>query len=344
MPKGLSLEDIARLSGVSRSTVSRVINDRPYVSPESRDRVLRIIREHNFRPNLTARALASRRSKVIGILIPHDVSDLFTEPFFPILIKGITLVSNQLGYSVTLWLATVSGEQSEFYATAFNESVIDGLVIASATFDMTCLNWLSTLTKPVVFVGATPPSMANSCHVDVDNRQGALLATYHLVEQGCRRIGMIEGRPQIVNDNRRQGYMDALRVAGLPVDSALMIPNGQYTESSGYACMQTLLARGVDGVFAANDMMALGAMRAIREANLRVPEDIAVVGFDDLPFAALTTPPLTTVRQPVSQLGEEATRLLIQLLEGDGAVPPGKTLPVELQIRGTTVRKIAQAG
>jgi LacI family transcriptional regulator len=335
--KGVSLEDIARLSGVSRSTVSRVINNQPYVSEKSRERVLRTISEHNYQPNLAARALASQRSKVIGVLIPHDVADLFTDPFFPTLLKGITTASNKLGYGVTLWLATASADHGGVYLSAFNESLVDGIVIASATFDGAFMEWLADFKKPVVFVGAAPHSTRNVSFVDVDNRNGAAIATRHLLDRGCRRIGMIEGRSeQIANIQRREGYVQALESAGISVDPAWVIPNGNYTESGGYACMKQLLTQDVDGVFAANDLMALGAIRAIREAGLRVPQDIAVIGFDGVPFSALSSPSLSTISQPIGMLGEEATRTLIYLLENDVPQALYKILPVELVVREST--------
>jgi DNA-binding LacI/PurR family transcriptional regulator len=173
--------------------------------------------------------------------------------------------------------------------------------------------------------------------VDVDNRYGAVLATRHLLARGRRRIGMIEGRSeQIASIRRREGYVQTMESAGITVDPAWIIPHGNYTEVGGYNGMKRLLDQSVDGVFAANDMMALGAMRAIREAGLRVPEDIAIIGFDDVPFAALSNPPLSTVRQPVGALGEEATKNLIYLLENDVPQALYKILPVELVVREST--------
>jgi LacI family transcriptional regulator len=340
MSKDLNLEDVARLSGVSRSTVSRVINNQEYVSPKTRDKVLEVIRKHGYQPNLAARALVSQRSKVIGILIPHDVSDLFTDPFFPTLLEGITLTSNQLGYGVTLWLATAQTDHPNFYASAFNNSLIDGLVIASATFTESFLGWLRQFPKPIAFVGAAPASMPDAISVDIDNAGGAAMAVNHLLEQGCIRIGIIEGRPrQVASMARTDGYIHALEQAGVPVDQNLIAPGGNYTEIGGYHGMQALLDQDVDGVFAANDMIALGAMRAIREAGLDVPGDIAVIGFDDIPFAVMSQPPLSTIRQPISLIGAETTRELIDYLEHDEPEAQQKVLPVELIVRESTVRR-----
>jgi LacI family transcriptional regulator len=269
------------------------------------------------------------------------VSDLFTDPFFPGLLKGITFSSNELGYDVTLWLGTRRKDHHDFYANAFNNSLIDGLIIASATFDSEFLSWLRHFTKPFAFVGAAPPSMPNITYVDIDNEKGAELAINHLLEQGCRRIGMIEGRSkQIASDQRREGYLAALEQAGIPVDYDLIIPNGNYVEHGGYECMQQLLAKNVDGVFAANDMMALGALRAIREAGLDVPKDIAVIGFDGVPYAALSNPPLSTISQPIGLLGAETTKALIDLLENDPPEVTHKVLPVELVVRESTARTV----
>lgn len=341
MAKGKSLEDIAKLSGVSRSTVSRVINQQAYVSEANRKKVLRIIQEHNFHPNLAARALASQRSKVIGVLIPHDVGDLFGDPFFPALLRGITTISGRRGYGVTLWLTSANNDDDRPYANAFNNSMIDGLLIASATFDNAFLHWLSKFPKPIVFVGRRPSTMPHFSYVDIDNVVGARLATRHLLEQGRRRIAMIEGRAhQIASDQRRDHYIETLQEMGFPVDYDLIVPNGNYTEQGGYDAMKNLLPKGVDGVFAANDMMALGALRAIREAGLRVPQDVAVIGFDNVPFAALSNPSLSTISQPIGQLGEESTSMLIDLLEQAPAQPMSKILPVELVMRESTAYKV----
>ena len=339
MAKDLNLEDIARLSGVSRSTVSRVINNQEYVSPKTRERVLEVIRKHGYQPNLAARALVSQRSRVIGILIPHDVSDLFTDPFFPTLLRGITLTSNELGYGVTLWLTTTQTDHPSFYATAFNNSLIDGLLIASPTFSDSFLDWLRQFPKPIAFVGAGPASMPEIISIDIDNIGGARTAAEHLLEQGCRRIGMIEGRShQVATRDRTDGYIQALEAANIPIDSNLIIPDGNYTEMGGYQATQTLLDYEVDGVFAANDMMALGAMRAIREAGLKVPDDVAVIGFDDIPFAAVASPPLSTVRQPISYIGEQTVRALIETLEQNLEAPIHEVLPTELVVRESSRR------
>jgi len=341
MSKKVNLEDIAELSGFSRSTVSRVINNQAHVNPHTREKILEAIHTHGYQPNLAARALVSQRAKVIGVLIPHAVSHLSTEPFFSDLLRGITLSSNEMGYGVTLWLASEEENGAQiFQSKAFNNSLIDGLLIASATFDTSFLDWLRAFPKPYVFVGAVPSEMPHIGFVDIDNVGGAVMATQHLIDQGCRRIGMIEGRAmQTVSIQRKAGYINALQQAGLPVEPDLIIPGGSYTERDGYQGMQMLLPQQVDGVFCPSDMIALGALRAIHEAGLRVPQDVAVIGFDGIPFAALANPPLSTIRQPIELLGIETTQMLIDLLEAVTSQASHKILPVELVVRESSLRQ-----
>jgi LacI family transcriptional regulator len=341
MTKDLNIEDIARLSGYSRSTVSRVLNNQAYVSEKARRKVLEVIQENDYQPNLVARALVSQRSNVIGILIPHTVNELFTDPFFSTLLRQITSTANQLGYGVTLWLASSESSQDNFYARGFTNSMIDGLVIASATINPEFLAWLAKFPKPYVFVGTPPPLNKDISYVEVQNTDGAYMLTRHLIEQGYRRIGFIEGvEGQISSDDRKRGYLNALEAAGIAVDPSIIIPHGNYKELGGYEAMKCLLQENIEAVFAASDMMAIGAMRAIRDAGLRVPDDIAVAGFDDIPYASVFTPSLTTVRQPISQLGDEVAKVLVNLLDGTVEGSSQVILPVELIVRDSTVKSV----
>lgn len=333
----LNVEDIARLSGYSRSTVSRVVNAHPNVSPRARAKILEIIEQTNFRPNHAARALASQRYMVLGVLIPHIVSDLFGDPFFPHLLQAITYQANQLGYSVTLGLMSDERDNTAFYEHMFHNGLSDGYIVASATFDDDLIEHLKAQSRPYVIVGQPPPALPDASFVDSMNYEGAFQAVQHLIERGRRRIATIPGRRGLTSTQHRlDGYRAALEAAGFPVDESLIAPHGAYTEQGGYEGMRVLLKRKVDAVFCANDVMALGAMRAINEADLRVPADIALCGFDDLKFTATTQPPLTTVRQNIDGLGSTAARGLIALLNGDQSPPFREWLPVELVVRDST--------
>lgn len=333
----LSLEDIARLSGVSRSTVSRVINQHPNVSETTRLKVMEIITRYNFKPHPAARALASQRSNIIGILIPHIVSDLFTDPFFAILLQGITTAANSLSYSPILWLTSANVDENTFYEQVFNDRLADGIVVASATVNASFIERLDRRGRPYIIVGRPFTAHKRINYVDSENEWGARMMVEHMIQRGRRRIGMITGRSGLTSSHDRlQGYISALQHADIPIDMRLITPAGDYTEASGYAGMKLLLQHRVDAVFAANDVMAASAMRAIKEAGLRVPDDIAIGGFDDMGFALTTEPPLTTVQQPISLLGDTAVHGLIGLIENKAESPFQQMLPVNLIVRQST--------
>ncbi len=333
----LNLEDIARLSGVSRSTVSRVVNQHPNVSETTRRKVMEVIHRYNFIPHPAARALASQRSSIIGILIPHIVSDLFTDPFFSILLQGITTAANSLNYSPILWLTSANVDESSFYDQVFNDRLADGMIVASATVNASFIKRLDQRGKPHIIIGRPFTAHENTSYVDSENEQGARMIVEHLIQQGRRRIGMITGRSGLTSSHDRlQGYISALQNADIPIDMRLITPAGDYSDASGYTGMKLLLQQRIDAVFAANDVMAASAVRAIKEAGLRVPDDIAVGGFDDMAIARTTSPALTTVQQPVTQLGDYAVRGLIDLLEGRATPPLQQMLPVKLIVRQST--------
>ncbi len=330
---GQSLEDIAKLAGVSRSTVSRVINNHPSVSPRTRQKVMRIIRERHYRPNLAARALVTQHTQVISLVIPQDVIGAFTDPYFPTLMQGIMIQANEHDYAVMLWIGSNIEEEERFFQHVLGNSLFDGAILASAVEKDPLIPWLAESGYPFILIG--PPQLGDLNFIDIDNVQGAQLAVTHLTRLGRRRIGTITGPMNMgASLDRLKGYRQALEHACIPLDETLVV-TGNFNESSGYAAMNTLLQRQVDAVFAASDMMAVGALRAIAEAGLCVPQQISLIGFDDLPMAAVTNPPLTTIHQPIRELGTLAAQALINLLEGKVKQPYQLVLPAELVIRGT---------
>jgi LacI family transcriptional regulator len=326
-----NLEDIARLAGVSRSTVSRVINNHPNVSAQTRQRVQAVIQAQHFRPNLAARALVTQHTHVLSLVIPLDIADTFTDPFFPTLIRGVTTTANQYDYAVMLWVGDSAEEEERFYQRILNNSLCDGIVITQSFNTDPMIPRLQSAGYPFVVVG--PPQVDHLNYIDVDNLRAAQVAVAHLIRLGYERIGTITGRLTLgASQDRLQGYKQALERAGRPIQNDLIV-EGQFNEISGYTGMKTLLQRGVDAVFAASDMMALGAMRAVHEQGLRIPDDIAVVGFDDMPVAATSSPPLTTVRQPIRDMGGLAAQALIDLLNGRLEEPYQLVLPAPLIVR-----------
>ncbi|MBP1693077.1 MAG: transcriptional regulator, LacI family [Chloroflexi bacterium] len=327
----MTLDEIARLSGVSRSTVSRVINDSPGVRQETRQRVLQIIQQMNYQPNVLARSLAGGRTRVLSLVIPEGVTRLFSDPYFPILIQGVSLACNAQDYSVMLWLADPDYKRRTI-SRIIQDKLSDGTIIASMLNDDPLVEALIEDGSPFILIGRNP-NHENISYVDVDNQNGTHMAIAHLLHLGYRRIATITG-PQnmIAGLDRLEGYLQTLRQWNLAVDPDLII-EGDFSEDGGYTAMRRLVPCQPEAVFIASDQMAIGALRALREYELRVPQDIAVIGFDDIPMAARTDPPLTTVRQPIQKTGQTAAETLIDMIEYPSNEPRRLILPTELVIR-----------
>ena len=336
----LTLENVAEMAGVSRSTVSRVVNDHPSVRPEVRERVWQIVRETGYQPHAAARSLVTRRTHIIGVIIPEAVSTLFTEPFFSLLLSGISDACNIHGYQLMLSLfggpAKQGGppRQEEMYRRVVRGEHLDGVLVASTRVDDPLIPWLLRDRVPFVMIGSHHD--ARMTYVDVDNVDGARMAVEHLIRLGHRRIATITGPLNMpAGQFRLNGYQQALAAHRLPEREQLVV-EGDFTKESGAMAMQRLLAASPTAVFAASDMMAVGALQALRQAGLRVPQDVALVGFDDIPMAATVEPALTTVRQPISRMGSMATEVLMGMFESSasaGAPAHKVILPTQLVVR-----------
>ena len=335
-----TLEEIAKHAGVSRSTVSRVMNNHPSVDRDTRERVLTVAETLNYHPNIAARSLAAGRSHILSLVIPTGVSALFTDPYFPLLIQGVSAACNAHNHSLMLWLAQTETDNQPV-RQILQGGLIEGVILASAVMDDPIFEALLTRGLPFVVVGRHPTNTKVS-YIDVDNMNGAREMVAYLLRLGYERVAAIAG-PQnmIAGADRQQGYLVALRDRWIVPDPQLIVES-DFTEEGGHLAMQRLLPAAPDAVFVASDAMAVGALRALREAGKRVPEDIAVVGFDDMPFAARTNPPLTTVRQPIQRLGSLAAETLIDLINQPDAPPRRIVLPTELIMRascGSLVRR-----
>jgi LacI family transcriptional regulator len=330
----LTLEQIAKLAGVSRSTVSRVINHHPNVKSEVRQRVMEVVAETGYHPNPAARSLASQRSGIIGLAIPRAVQSLFTDPYYPRLMQGVAQACNANDYTLSLFLFHTEDEERKLYPRVLRTRLIDGLLVSASQIDDPLIPELIKNDIPFVMVGRPADSAAIS-FVNVDNAVGVYTAISHLIRSGYKRIATITGPLNTtVGLDRRQGYLDALNDRSRSIDESLIVES-DFTEAGGYSAMQRLIPHRPDAVFVASDTMAFGALRALREAGLCVPRDIAVVGFDDLPTSSLADPPLTTVRQPIRRLGVQAVETLIDILN-NGPEPPRRiTLSTELIIRAS---------
>jgi LacI family transcriptional regulator len=337
----LTLEDIAKQVGVSRSTVSRVVNGSPNVSPVVRQQVEEAIRITGFHPNAAARSLASQRTRVIGLVLPRSVSSFFTDPFFPQLTQGIALGCNNSDLSLSLFLVTNKEDEDKIMPRISRSGMLDGMLVQSGRADDPLMERLTSSRIPCVILGR-PFKDTGISYVDVDNVKAAYTATKHLIDLGYKRIATITGsHGSTVTLDRIEGYRKALNEASYPQIPSL-IAKGEFSETSGYEAMMNLLPQKPDAVFIASDLMASGAIRALQDSGLKVPEDIALVGFDDLPLAALTKIRLTTIRQPILQIGTSGVELLIDLIE-NGTQPPRKhILETELIIRDSCGAKLRQ--
>lgn len=328
----MTLESVAKKAGVSRSTVSRVINLQSGVSEQKRERVWQVITETGYQPHLAARALASNRSGIVGLVIPHAVSTLFADPYFPRLTQGITQACNTNDLNLILFLFHSEDEEAKLSGRVVNSGFLEGVIIASSHFDDPLIPHLIERRMPLVVVGRQDRYPEVS-FVDVDNLNGGYAATSHLLRLGYRRVAHISGPMNMgAAVDRLTGYRKALVDKGRPFEPELVV-EGDWTEAGGYVAMQRLLLTRPDAVFAASDLLALGAWRAIREAGLNVPRDIALTGFDDLAPPTTGLPRLTTIRQPVVRSGQEAVNILIDLIE-NGLTPPRRViLDTQLVIR-----------
>lgn len=330
----LTLEDIAHLAGVSRSTVSRVINNHPNVRDSVRKRVLDVIRNTGYSPNAAARTLASQRSWMISLILPRSVTSFFTDPYFPHLIQGIAQACNQNNYTLALFLLSTREDEEKIVPRVSRRGSTDGILVQSGEASDHLIDRLASSNLPVVVAGR-PFYTGEVSYIDVDNVFGAYQAVSHLLGLGRRRVATITGPANVtVGLDRKKGYLNALIEHDVRVEEDL-IQEGDFTESSGYVAMRKLLPSKPDAVFAASDIMAIGAMRAAREAGLSIPEDIAFIGFDDLPMANQPRPRLTTIHQPVYEFGVKAVETLIDLIE-NGIRPARRVImDTELVVRDT---------
>lgn len=337
----VNLEEIGRLAGVSRSTVSRVVNGDRWVSAAARRRVEEVIRDHNYHPHAAARSLASRRTRIIGLLIPHTVGAIFRDPFFPILIQGAIEACNEADQNLTVLMETnadtdtATATSDRFFRRVIQGRHVDGVVIGSSSVDDPIVAQLQSDGIPFVLVGRHPRHAVS--YVDIDNRGAAREAVAHLLDHGHRRIAMIAGhRHRIASIDRYAGYVTALQEAGYLPDPALTA-HADFTRRGGYRAMQTILAGAgaagpPDALFVASDAMAYGALQALREAGLRVPDDVAVMGFDGLEEGLHSLEILSTVVQPTLDEGREAVRVLLELIEHPDRGPIQRQLPTRLSL------------
>ncbi|MES2465046.1 MAG: LacI family DNA-binding transcriptional regulator [Armatimonadota bacterium] len=355
LPSGpATIRDVARESGVSIGTVSNVFNNSTdSIRPETRDRVVEAARRLRYRPNGVARGLVQRRTQTLGILFHAGSAMAVSDPYTSAILHGILQGCVPKGYSTLLYPKSFSNGQYDLNQLADGRA--DGLLVVAPGRDDTAASALTALGVPVVVVSARQEPKDGILSVDVDNERGGYLATQYLLSLGHRRIAHLSGDPrQRSAYDREAGFRAAMAAEGVAVEEAFVIPCGYH---GGEACEPTnrllRLPHPPTAIFCANDNLAIGVLLAAREAEVSVPEKLSIIGFDDAPAAALITPPLTTIRQPLSEIGRRAAESLIEKIElrseerksaseADGIAA---TLPVVLDptlvVRGSTAAPLS---
>lgn len=339
------LEQVAAHAGVSRATVSRVVNDVPTVAPELRRRVEESIRVLGYQPNLAARTLVTRRTDTIALVASEPDVRVFGDPFFSGIVRGVTMEAGAAGLQLVIMM-TQSPEEIRRVSRYLKSGAVDGVLMISEHESVDPLPpALQAAAVPLVIGGRPMQPGVSVPYVDNDNVGGARMAAEHLRGLGRTVIGTVAGPQDMTAGlDRLDGFRDGL---GPAFDPGLVEP-GDFSQAGGEAATARLLARAphLDALFAASDLTALGALKALHDAGRRVPDDVALVGFDDIEVAAFSSPPLTTVRQRTVLQGRAMVRLLLarirpdRVVDGDG-IPDARgvdhlVLPVELVVRAST--------
>ncbi|MBN1230263.1 MAG: LacI family DNA-binding transcriptional regulator [Anaerolineales bacterium] len=329
-----TLEEIAKIAGVHRSTVSRVINQAPDVSTETRKKVMDVIQNLNYQPNQAARKLAGGQSHTLGLIIPIEVTRFFVEPYFPILMKEISNGCTEKKNALMLWLTDFKNNEHLHELIHSNIFMLDGLIVSSAGSNKFLMDFLVSLGLPMVSIGRNT-LFPDIPFVDVDNEIGARKGTEYLIQMGRKKIGTICGtdnsHPGV---DRLAGYQNALEAAGMAYDPDIVV-EGHYTEIDGYQAMKKILeTKDVDAVFIASEGMGAGAVQAIQERRLRIPDDIALVCFQDSDTSVVRQQYSAYVQQPVKEMAQVSVDMVLELISIGKNKNSKMILPVEFVENG----------
>jgi len=326
-----TIYDVARLAGVSTATVSRALNDTGQIAPATRAAIDAAVAQLGYHPNTVARSLVTKSTQMIALLLPD-----ITNPFYAALVSGIQQRALETGHTMLLCTTEGDPEREEQYLSLLHAKQVDGVLVDGLVLPPDRIARFVRDGLPIVCLDRDVDATSVPL-VQVDNRLGARLATEHLLELGHRRIAHVAGAPELrISEQRIEGYRDAHHALGIEPSPGLLAV-GSFTEEGGYEAARSLLeSTELTAVFAANDLSAIGVLSAIVEGGRRVPDDVSLVGFDDLRLSRFTTPPLTTVHQPAREIAERATQLLIELASGRTVKQRLTLLEPELVVRGST--------
>ena len=325
----VTISDVAKKANVSRATVSHVINNTRYVAEETRQRVEETIEELGYRPNVLARSLRLGQTHTLGLILPDSSNTFFSE-----IGRGIEIAAFESGYNVILCNSDEDPQKEKLYIDILTKKRVDGIILVSTCSHTDVLRSLEKLQTPIVLLDRDLTDLDLDT-VLTDNKAGGLMATQHLISLGHQRIACIAGPSSTSPSAQRLiGYKQALSEAGIPFDESL-VKSGDFGALSGLTMGNELLSlpEPPTAIFACNDTMAIGVLRAATEKGLHVPDDLAVIGFDDIELASYTNPPLTTIAQPKFEMGSKTAQFLIQRIKNPQDDRQYETLPVSLVVR-----------
>ena len=331
----VTIKTIAKLAGVSTATVSKVVNGKDEnITEDTRNRVLKVIEENNYVPNRVASSMVTKKTKTIGLVIP-DIAN----PFFPELARGVEDRAKAKGYNVIFCNTDNDLEKEEGYIAMLQEKMVDGIILTSSSRRKNASKSLLKLQIPVITVDRNIEGLKTQGIVSVDNEIGAFDAVKYMIDRGYKKIlhitGPITSKP---TSERLKGYMRALESEDIAYDEKLMF-EGEFTSDWGYKSINEAIKEHIefDGIFCGNDLIAMGVIKELKNHKLKVPDDIGVVGFDDIYMAVMIEPELTTVRQPTYKMGYKAAELLINTLENIKIDKNDYLLKTKLIIRNSTI-------
>ena len=326
----VTIRDVARASGVSYATVSRVLSGYEFVKETTRTRVMEAVEHLGYVANLPARSLAGGHSQVIGLLVPN-----LDNSYVGTITQGIDQALARANYDLLLYTSHRHPSKESYYVSAIPNGLTEGMLLVAPLVPTTYLDSLREQNFPYVLIDQGDVT-ENSCVVEATNWQGAYEATRYLLELGHTRIAFIKGSPAMCSAaDRLGGYKAALADYTIPIKEELVV-EGDYQQHTAYETTTCLLRSAEDrptAIFASNDLSAIGAMEAARECGFHIPDEISIIGFDDIPQASLVYPKLTTVRQPLEQMGQAAVKLLLERIEDNSLPPQRVVLATQLVIR-----------
>lgn len=325
-----TIKDVAKLAGVSTATVSRVMNGSGYVNPSTKEKVKDAIKELDYRPNDVARSLYKGRSKMIALFVPDIMN-----PFFPQVARAVEDVTNHHGYTFILCNTDDELEKEQTYLNALQQKSVDGIIIVSSTISEETINKIKT---PIVALDRIIGSNLSS--VTVNNREGARVAVRHLKSIGCRRIAHISGPEHVSNtQGRLRGYLDEVKDEDWFLSSYVV--TGEYYFDKAVQVTKTLLTEHpeIDGIFVGNDLMGVGALKGAQELGINVPEDLSIIAFDGIMLGETTSPSLTTMAQPIYEIGARAAEILLEQINDHDFQTQQEEFTVQLIERESTRKR-----